>query len=37
MHPIQRRLIIRNIEFWAIRILPFAIWAWLWYDGFKTF
>lgn len=37
MHPIQRRLIIKNIKFLITHILPFVVWAWLWYDGFKTF
>ena len=37
MHPVQRRLILKNLKFWALRIVPLALWAWLWYEGFKTF
>lgn len=37
MHPIQRRLWLRNLQFWVARLIPLALWVWLWYEGFNTF
>jgi hypothetical protein len=37
MHPIQKRMWFRLLQAALTYVAPFVAWAYLWYDGFKTF
>lgn len=37
VHIVQRRLLWKNVKFWAVVLGSMVGWGYLWYEGFKTF
>ena len=37
VHPIQRRIVWKNLKFWVVLLSALFAWGYLWYEGFKAF